>query len=415
MTSGKKTLLLVAGLVLLVAVPVGMNMKRGGEVKEVEAETVEARVISPTILASGSLIYQTEIRIMSEVMGRVKELYVKEGQQVEKGELLLRLDPATVRAQVDRLEAGLQQSKLSIERARVSAETAETKWKRYQQLRESGVIDANTYDEVRSQRDQTQVEFQSATQQSRQTEASLKEAREQLAKTELRAPISGRLTAVKIKIGETAVPSATSIAGSDLLVIADTTNLYAEVNVNETDVARVEPGQEARIVPAAFPDKSWTGTVETVAVSPVQVQGQGKSYLVKIRLTKSKELQFHTGMSCRAEIVTRGTDATAVTAVPVQALQYEEAENRGEAAKSSVFVIADGKAHKREVEPGVADDTYVAVTKGLEPGVQIITGPSKVLRFLREGDRVSVKAAATDAADKKATVGKDSADPAAKP
>ena len=63
----------------------------------------------------------------------------------------------------------------------------------------------------------------------------------------------------------------------------------------------------------------------------------------------------------------------------------------------------------------MADDTYVAVTKGLEPGVQIITGPSKVLRFLREGDRVSVKAVATDAADKKATVGKDSADPAAKP
>jgi HlyD family secretion protein len=395
MTAGKKTLLLIAGLALLVAVPLGMNMKRGGEVKEVEAETVEARVISPTILASGSLTYQTEIRIMSEVMGRVKELYVKEGQNVEKGDLLLRLDPATVRAQVDRLEAGLQQSKLSIERARVSADTAETKWKRYQQLRESGVIDANTYDEVRSQRDQSQVELQSATQQSRQTEASLKEAREQLAKTELRAPISGRLTAVKIKIGETAVPSATSIAGSDLLVIADTTNLYAEVNVNETDVARVVPGQEARIVPAAFPDKSWTGTVETVAVSPVQVQGQGKSYLVKIRLTKSKELQFHTGMSCRAEIVTRGTDATAVTAVPVQALQYEDAENRGEVAKSSIFVIADGKAHKREVEPGVADDTYVAVTKGLEPGVQIITGPSKVLRFLREGDRVSVKAAAT--------------------
>jgi HlyD family secretion protein len=414
MTAGKKTLLLIAGLALLVAVPLGMNMKRGGEVKEVEAEAVEARVISPTILASGSLIYQTEIRIMSEVMGRVKELYVKEGQNVEKGDLLLRLDPATVRAQVDRLEAGLQQSMLSIERARVSADTAETKWKRYQQLRESGVIDANTYDEVRSQRDQSQVELQSATQQSRQTEASLKEAREQLAKTELRAPISGRLTAVKIKIGETAVPSATSIAGSDLLVIADTTNLYAEVNVNETDVARVVPGQEARIVPAAFPDKSWTGAVETVAVSPVQVQGQGKSYLVKIRLTKSKELQFHTGMSCRAEIVTRGTDATAVTAVPVQAVQYEEAENRGEAAKSSIFVIADGKAHKVEVEPGVADDTYVAVTKGLEPGGQIITGPSKVLRFLREGDRVSVKAAAPAPADMKAT-GKDSADSAAKP
>ena len=83
--------------------------------------------------------------------------------------------------------------------------------------------------------------------------------------------------AVKIKIGETAVPSATSIAGSDLLVIADTTNLYAEVNVNETDVARVVPGQAARIVPAAFPDKSWQGTVETVAVSPVRYRARARA------------------------------------------------------------------------------------------------------------------------------------------
>jgi HlyD family secretion protein len=397
MTSGKKWLIFV-GILALVSVPVAMQMKRGGDVKEVEVETVEAHVISPTILASGSLTYQTEIRIMSEVMGRVKELYVKEGQQVQQGDILLRLDPATVQAQVDRLEAGLQQSMLAIERQRVSSETAETKWQRYQKLRESGTIDANTYDEVRSQRDQSKVEFNSAAQQAKQTEASLKEAREQLAKTVLRAPISGRLTAVKIKVGETAVPSATSIAGSDLLVIADTTNLYAEVNVNETDVARVVPGQEARIVPAAFPDKSWKGKVENVAVSPNQVSGQSKSYLVKIRLTKSEDLQFHTGMSCRAEIVTLGTDATPVVAVPVQVLQYEESVDRDAVAKSTVFTVVAGKAKKQEVETGVADDTHVAVVKGLEKGASIITGPARTLRFLRDGDNVKTKAATPAAA-----------------
>jgi HlyD family secretion protein len=290
------------------------------------------------------------------------------------------------------------QSQLSIQRARVSAETAETKWVRYQKLRETGVIDANTYDEVRSSRDQSKVELDSTTQQARQTEASLKEAREQLAKTELRAPITGRLTAVKIKIGETAVPSATSIAGSDLLVIADTTNLYAEVNVVETDVARVVPGQDARIFPAAFPDKYWKGKVETVAVSPNTVAGQGKSYLVKIRLTKSDELQFHTGMSCRAEIVTLGTDATPMIAVPVQVLQYEDSSDRDVAAKSTVFTVVDGKAHKQEVETGIADDTYVAVVKGLEKGTRIVSGPAKVLRFLRDGDRVTTSAAAASAA-----------------
>ena len=87
---------MLLALALVVAVPVALQVKRGGDAKEVEIETVEMHVISPTILASGSLIYQTEIRMVSEVMGRVKELYVKEGDQVKKGDLLLRLDPATV-------------------------------------------------------------------------------------------------------------------------------------------------------------------------------------------------------------------------------------------------------------------------------------------------------------------------------
>ncbi len=235
-------------------IPVVMKRVRGGDAKEVEAQTVEKHVITPTILASGSLTYQTEIRMVSEVMGRVKALYVKEGDSVKQGDMLLQLDPATVRAQVDQLAASLAQSRLAIERQRLAAASLESKWKRYQTLRTSGLVDANTFDELSSQRDQANVDLSSSQQMALQTEAQLKQANEQLAKTELRAPINGRVTQMIIKIGETAVPSVTSIAGSELLTIADTSNLYAEVNVNETDVARVVPGQKAKIVAAAFPD-----------------------------------------------------------------------------------------------------------------------------------------------------------------
>ena len=387
MTKRGKILVTLGILAVLIA-PVALKKMRGGEVKEAEIQAAETRVITPTILASGSLTYQTEIRMVSEVMGRVKSLNVKEGDLVKQGDLLLRLDPATVQAQVDALEAGLRQSRLAIDRQKVSADTLETKWKRYQQLRESGVIDANTYDEIRTQRDQSKVDLSSSMQQALQTEAQLKQAREQLAKTELRAPISGRVTQLTIKIGETAVPSVTSIAGSDLMIIADTSNLYAEVNVNETDVARVVPGQEARIVPAAFPDSSWKGTVETVAVSPRQVAGQGKSYPVKIRLSASDDLKFHTGMSARAEIATRGTDAKPVLAVPVQAVRYDEAEERDAPAKASVFVVKDGKVVKRAVETDIADDSYISITRGLAAGDNIVVGPTRVLRFLHEGERV---------------------------
>ena len=381
--------LLIVGVLALITVPLVVRKYRGGEEKQVEAQLVEKRVITPTILASGTLTYQTEIRMVSEVIGRVKGLYVKEGDQVKAGDLLLRLDPATVQAQVDALEAQLRQSQLAIDRQKVAVETIETKWKRYSQLRDSGMIDANTYDEIRSQRDQSRVELDSSVQVAMQTEAQLKQAREQLAKTELRAPISGRVTLLTIKMGETAVPSATSIAGSDLLTIADTSNKYAEVNVNETDVARVVPGQSAQIVPAAFPDKSWTGVVETVAVSPRQIAGQGKSYPVKIRLNPTDDLQFHTGMSCRAEIATRGADATPVIAVPVQAIKYDEAEEKDAPAMTSVFIVKDGRASQRSVETDVADDAYIAVKKGIDAGMRIVVGPARVLRFLRDGDRVS--------------------------
>jgi len=181
------------------------------------------------------------------------------------------------------------------------------------------------------------------------------------------------------------------------MTVADTSSLFAEVNVNETDVARVGVGQGARIVPAAFPDKSWTGTVETVASSPRTVQGQGKSYLVRIRLKDTDSLRFHTGMSCRAEIATRSDDATPVLAVPVQAIRYEESTSRNEPAKASLVVVKDGRATMRGIETGLADDAYLEVTKGVEGGEDIVTGPARTLRFLREGDRVVRKDAGAPA------------------
>jgi HlyD family secretion protein len=389
---------LIAGAVALLTVPAVLRVRSGGEAKEVESEPIEQRVLSPTILASGTLTYQTEVKLVPEIIGRVKELPIKEGDVVAKGDLLLRLDPGPAQAQVAQLEAALAQSELNIERQKVTADTQQTKFRRYQQLRDQGVIDANSFDEVRSANDLARVELLNSSAGVRQTQAQLRQARENLAKTEIRAPISGRITALVIKLGETAVPAVTSIAGSDLMTIADTSNLFAEVNVNETDVARVGPGQGAKIVPAAFPDRAWDGKVETVAVSPRSQAGQSKTYPVKIRISNVGDMQFHTGMSCRAEISTRSTTGKPTVAVPVAAVRYEEVANRNEKAKASIFVIDNGRVVQRDIETGIADDDYIEILKGASVGEQIITGPSRTLRFLHGGDRVTKKAATPDAA-----------------
>ncbi|MBL8265028.1 efflux RND transporter periplasmic adaptor subunit, partial [Steroidobacter sp.] len=294
--------IVLAVIVLLVALPVGLKIARGAKPKEIEAHAVALQTVSPSILASGTLAYQSEVKLVSEVIGRVTEVRVKEGDKVTQGQLLLRLDPATAHAEIAQLEAARRQSELSIERQQVNLVTQQAKWKRYEALRERGVVDANTYEEIATQRDLAQVELKTSRAALTQTEAQLREARERLAKTEIRSPISGQVTTVSIELGETAVPSAMSIAGSDLMVVADTNGLYAEVNVDEADVARVRVGLPATIVPAAYAKQSWQGAVEQVAVSPRQNAGQSKTYPVKIRLQASPDMQFHPGMSCRAEI-----------------------------------------------------------------------------------------------------------------
>jgi HlyD family secretion protein len=382
--------IVTAGFALVVVVPVTLSLLRAGPTKQVEMAHVSLRQISPSILASGTLAYQSEVRLVPEVMGRVLKVNAREGELVKQGDLLVQLDPATSLAETAQLEAQLRQSRLKIERQRVTLETAGAKWKRYQTLRTAGIVDADTYEEIASQHELAQVELDTSLEMLRQTEAQLKESRERLAKTEIRAPMTGKVITVLIRAGETAVPSAMSIAGSDLMVLADTDGIYAEVNVDEADIARVGVGQGASIVPAAFPDKSWQGTVEQVAISPKALAGQSKTYLVRIKLRPQKELRFRPGMSCRAEISTKRTDAPAVLAVPVQAVRYEDSPDiNKKSAQASVFIAQQGEAHKRTVEIGSADDTYIEVAKGVSAGEQIVVGPAKILRFLRDGDRIA--------------------------
>lgn len=389
---------IVAGILVLLGVPIALRLARSNDTKTVDVEAVGQRTLSPTVLASGNLTYATEVNLVPEIIGKVVELRVKEGDRVSKGELLLRIDPSTAKAQVDQLAAALAQSRVTIERQRVSLQTLETRWQRYKALLGQGMIDRNSAEDVKSQRDTAELDLQAQSRATDQTAAQLAAAREALAKTEIRAPISGRVTSLVIKLGETAVPAATSIAGSNLATIADTSSLYAEVNVNEADIATVHPDESARIVPAAYPDRAWTGIVERMAEAPKQLSGQSKTYEVRIRLNNSEGMQFHSGMSCRAEISTAGAGVRPEIAVPVQAVRYEESTEKNEAAATTVVLVRGGKAAVIPVETGTADDAYIAIRRGVALGDLVVTGPAKVLRFLREGDRLTSTVATRAAA-----------------
>jgi HlyD family secretion protein len=395
---------IAAGVITaLIVIPVGLKLSRGDPSKMVDVDPVSLRALTPTVLASGSLTYESQVTLAPEVTGRVTEILVEEGDQVKRNQLLMRLDPAAPRAAVEQSQAQVRQARLSIERRQVDHDTQVAKVKRFEALRAQGMVDINSLEELVSARNLAEVDLRTSREQLSQATAQLRQAQEQLAKTEIRSPLDGKVTAIYVKVGQTAVPSVSGIAGSTLLDVADTTSIDAEINVDETDIARVRVGSEARVVPAAFPDKTLLGTVEQVAIAPRQQPGQNKSYPVRIRLTNTEGVIFHPGMSCRAEVLTGSQDDAKVLAVPVQALRYEDNPDKSAQAEksvASVYMYNEGRAVKRTVSTGTADDSHIAVTSGLKEGEQVIVGPAKTLLFLLDGEKVGINEKAEPAAEK---------------
>jgi HlyD family secretion protein len=268
-----------AVVVAFFAVPVTIKLASGAPKHEAELAAVQNREIHPTILATGNLVFRQEVQLSAEVIGKVAEVLVKEGDKVTRGQVLMRLDPTVYVAEVAQQEANRRNTAIAIERAQINLANQQRNLSRTERLYKEKFIDVSKYDDAAHQVELATVEVRASRETLDQATALLSQARERLAKTEVRAPISGTVTAVPIKVGETAVASATGIAGSSLMTIADVGSIMAEVNVDEADIARVAVGQTAKVFPAAFPDKPVTGQVESVGLAP-KVASQGRSYVV---------------------------------------------------------------------------------------------------------------------------------------
>ena len=215
----------------------------------------------------------------------------------------------------------------------------------------------------------------------------LGDAFEQLGKTQIRAPIAGRIVELPIKVGETAIPSTNALAGAKLMKIADTSALLAELKVDEADIAKVEIGQQVDVYPAAYPQTALRGAVEKIALAPT-VENQARSYKVTVRLGDAKQMKLRSGMSARADLYLGGGGAQ--VAVPVEAV-VTEAKEKSET--THVWLVRDGKARKIAVKTGLSDDRWQAITSGLKAGDRVITGPAKTLRRLKDGEAVEQREA----------------------
>lgn len=376
---------LVAGLVAAVlVVPFAVRQAKGEAGIEVEIAPAQAHEVRPTILASGVLAYPREVDLTAELVAKVKTIAVEEGDMVEQGQLLLKLDPETYLNAIEREQASRRQSLINIERQRVTLALREKQFERSKQLVELQLIDQNSFDEVRNQLRIARVELKSSEEALLRADAVLGEAREQLEKTEVRSPIAGQVVSLPIKVGETAIPSTSALAGAKLMTIADTTAIQAELQVDEGDIANVHVGQSVDIYAAAYPDTALQGVVELIALAPT-IEGLGRAYEVTVDIDVPEGIQLRSGMSARANIFL--SDGAEKLAVPVEAIITEVAEDKE--VTHFLWLQKDGQAKKVEVETGVSDDRWQEVAAGLSAGDAVIVGPAKALRRLREGDHVT--------------------------
>ena len=384
----RKLVVIIGIIAVVVALPLLQARLRGGPTVEVQTETLEPHTIRSSVLASGRLVHEEQVKLSTEEIGKVTAIYVAEGDTVKKGELLLQIDDQRYKAAVEQNEAAARVQQIAIERQELQVQNLRTQWERQRDLHDRKLIDDNTFDTATNNLKIAQVDRESSRESLRQVRAQLEQAQDHLAKTRAYSPIDGVVTSLDIKVGETAISSSTNIPGSSLMTIANPASILTEVNVDEADIANIEVGQAARVYAIAYPDQPVDGTVSSIAVTAKVAEGQqGRSFAVKIRLGDPGDVTLRPGMSCRAEIFS-ATKEDAVAA-PIQSIRVDEDLAAGQTHRY-VFVNRGGVARRVDVEVGLSDDTYQEIKSGLKLGDEVVTGPDRVLRALKDGDRLVV-------------------------
>ena len=409
MTKQRKLIVVLAvlgGIVLLVVI--ARFGSHGGGVA-VETAQVETRTIRSSILASGELQYKDPVELKPEVIGKISSIPVVEGQRVQKGQVVLRLGPVLYQAQVTQQQAAVQQAQIAIQSQKLTVANLELQYTRQLQLYKQHLVDANSFDNLKNQLDLANTEMQAREQALQIAQAELSQAQQSLNKTVIISPINGMVTSLPVKVGETVI-TGTNIAGDTLMDIADPSEVLADVQVDEADIANVKLGEDANIDAVSFPDRTLHGKVQFVASSVTDTSSsltassasQGRTFEVKIAIGDKDIGLLKPGMSARAEIFTQSTPDT--LSVPVQAILYENdpaSKSLEPTAGAYVYSVSDDKAHKTPVTTGVSSDTYQAVTSGLKAGDVVVSGPYETLHHLSDGASVTPAPAAATKSDAK--------------
>ena len=411
---------LIGGAAALVVIAgATMAAKSGPKATEVRVEVVSKRDLVASVTASGQVQPRTKVNLSADITGRIVRLAVKEGEMVHAGQFLLQIDPRQFEGSVQRTEAALSSARASMAQAKANYDQALRSYQRSLDIKKAnaGLISDEQLEQLKTTVEVNKELFSAAEHMVDQNAASLKDAKWQLSRTYITAPMSGRITRLNVENGETAIQGTLNKDAATLLTIADMSVLETKVKVDETDVARISIGDSAVVQVDAFPDTTFYGKVVKISNSSVKGASttstdQAIDYEVTIQLINAPK-DTRPDFSATAKIVT--DQRRQVLSIPIIALTVRENEDitkgdtavtLGKAAPTKqvgkkdvegVFVVGkDNKVTFRPVKVGIAGEKYFEVTSGLKGGERIVGGTYQAIRELKDGALVK-EAPAKDA------------------
>jgi len=424
MSKRNKVLLGGGGAVLLIIlVMVSASAKREKGI-EVRFEQVGRRDLVAAVTASGKIQPKKKVDISADITGRITRIGVREGDFVQKGQFLLQIDPTIYQANMQRAQAAMSSAEAGAVQARATRDQSQRALTRTKELREQNpnLISQEQLEQAQTAFEIADANLTASQHLTEQARAGLQEARDQLAKTHLVAPMPGRVTRLAVEEGEVAVPGTFSRETGLLLTISDLSVIQTKVQVDETDVVRLHLGDSVEVTIDAFPDTTFVGRVTKVSNSAIltaaSAVGGAQSdravdYEVEITLVNPPS-EVRPDLSATARIVTdtrkqalaipiialtvrentpvsteqRPARGTAQAATPPDTSKRGAAGGANKKETEGVFLIHNGVATFHPVKVGIAGEEHFEVVEGVHQGDTIVAGPYQAIRDLKEGARV---------------------------
>ena len=397
-------IVLIVGAVVVLLLVFARVSARNRAIPRVTTARAQLEDMVSKVTANGKIQAEKRVELSALVMGQIVNLAVRDGNVVKKGDFLLQIDRNRAVAEEEGSAAALAGSLAALDSAQATLAQARRDADRAGRNYEAKILPEADQQRAKAALETAEADFQVAQRRVEQNRANLNASRDTLSKTTVRAPIDGVVTNLPVKEGEVTVIGTMNNPGTQLMTISDMSTVEAVLMVDETDVPNVQVGQKAVLSIEAYPDRAFDGLVTQVENSPIsrtdsELQGlittsDAINFKVRVKLLRPPE-RIRPGFSVTADVITGSKPR--VLAVPLAAIVVRDSPKGEKTAagriktESGVYVLREGKAKFLPVQLGLAGELKVEVTGGIPPGQEIVTGPFKTLRMLKEGDKAKVE------------------------